>query len=789
MQYQSSNFSLVILLQSLYLVHSAAWKKGIVFGGDEWSANGQGFATPSADASLIALANTGADHVRILTTQYQDYINTTTIYPITGASPLSSSSIEQVQHTIKFAHSLGLSVFLAPILDPTWDIPQNGRSITPPAGAKAVSRLQIGEGFSEEDWTNWFVSYTNYILPLAQLAQAESVEMFEICSELDIALTTRGAQFRTLISAVRAVYTGPLYVAANTGTLAKIDFLDELDAIGVDAYYGLGDTLPLGIAPSVEDLVTAWMPIKDSLKNLSMSLNKSILITEVGYQSRPSCHVRPWGSFVHDPLDDSAWLEDHDMTCQANAYEALFQVFANEEWFEGVFFWLWRSDDTQGGTGCSDFTPHGKPAEEVLRRWYGGNLSFDRDGSMAVASAVAHSSELVSVTSVLPPFQKQQRSVYNGFVFGGPDQWSSPSVRYDSPNAALSLATMQSTTGADSVEIIVQWYLSDVNSTEIYPILDYANPLRTSTDEELTAILTLAKKNGLKTFLTLMLDFEWTLPAQNWCRGNVNHDPNCHWRGEIGIYWGTDCSPGSQWAAFFKGYTAAVVYYAHLAASTSTDVYLLSHELQQAVTVCPSLWLDQLTQVRNVYKGLVSTAFNPDGDSILPSYVSSAPWVQELDFIGVDCYFTPPLPPYNGSGGLNPIDVHPPLPWQDLSQDEVLEAFSKLMPPFSALSEATGGKKIVCTEVGWAARPWTYSYRAGTPRLDGEDCSVWDQCVSTIAQAQAYSAFLQTYSTQTWYNGVLFWTWRADPTVGGLSDDGFSPAGKPARSVCKTFWS
>jgi hypothetical protein len=97
---------------------------------------------------------------------------------------------------------------------------------------------------------------------------------------------------------------------------------------------------------------------------------------------------------------------------------------------------------------------------------------------------------------------------------------------------------MLQTTGADSVEIIVQWYVSIVNSTEIYPILDNANPLRTSTDDELIAILTQAKKTGLKTFLTLMLDPDWTLPEQNWCRGNVNHDPNCCWRGEIGIYWG-----------------------------------------------------------------------------------------------------------------------------------------------------------------------------------------------------------------------------------------------------------
>ena len=88
---------------------------------------------------------------------------------------------------------------------------------------------------------------------------------------------------------------------------------------------------------------------------------------------------------------------------------------------------------------------------------------------------------------------------------------------------------------------------------------------------------------------------------------------------------------------------------------------------------------------------------------------------------------------------------------------EVLGGFAQLMPQFARLSALTGGKKIVCTEVGWASRPWTYAYRAGTPRLDGEDCSVWDQCVSTNAQAMAYSAFLQTYYAQDWCDGVTFW--------------------------------
>jgi hypothetical protein len=296
---------------------SSAWRKGIVFGGEEWSAAGSGFGSPSASASLHALAATGADHVRILVTQFQTFINSTAIYPLLAPTPLASETLASVQVEIRDAHALGLKVLLAPILDPNWDVVTNGRSIIPPLGAIPVSRLQIGGGFSDADWTAWFAAYESYVMPLASLAKTEGVEMFEVASELDVALTTRGPQWRALIETVRTAYPGPLYVAANAGTLGAIDFWDALDAIGVDAYYGLGnETLPLGVVPSVDDLVSAWTPIAATLGALAARTGKEVLFTEVGYQSRPSCHVRPWGTVVHDPLDDSAWLEDHDMACQ-----------------------------------------------------------------------------------------------------------------------------------------------------------------------------------------------------------------------------------------------------------------------------------------------------------------------------------------------------------------------------------------------------------------------------------------------------------------------------------------
>ncbi len=84
-----------------------------------------------------------------------------------------------------------------------------------------------------------------------------------------------------------------------------------------DAYYSLGSALPLTQVPSITSLVAAWQPIISQLAALSNATGKKVMITEVGYQSRPSCHEIPCCTPCHDPTDDSAWLTDHDYTCQA----------------------------------------------------------------------------------------------------------------------------------------------------------------------------------------------------------------------------------------------------------------------------------------------------------------------------------------------------------------------------------------------------------------------------------------------------------------------------------------
>jgi hypothetical protein len=642
-------------------------------------------------------------------------------------------------------------------------------------------------------------------------------------SELDIAFTTRGNDWLNLITFVRSIYKGPLSAAMSADTISnnEVPWVSALDYIGIDTYYSLGSNVPLGIAPSVDSLVLAWQPILDKLQQISLTYNKSIIITEIGYQSRPSCHVRPWGTVDRDPLDDSAWLQDHDCACQANAYEAFFQAVTARSFFAGVYWWLWRTDPSAGGTGDSDFTPHGKPAEIVLRRWYGNytcsNTSFYQqyirndgtfemtpteksiisssssstplhryyltpsdnacDGSFRVIEGLRSSTrtfiEEAAIKYPRTPGINITKKQFNGFCFGGPDEWSSPYYRFDSTGAEQSIENLLQI-GTDTVEVIVQWYFSNVTSTEIYPILDPDNPLRTSTDDELKSILVYAKSRGMKTLLTPMLDPDWTLPAQNFCRGETGKN-GCYWRGQLGMYWNqTDCSPESDYGQWFAGYKPVLIHYAQLAEATDTDGYLIAHELATPVSACPNLWAEIVTEVRAVFGGQVSSAFLPN--LLDPNQLNLVlPWAKTLDFIGIDCYLNYNLP------------KPPAVPWQDTNLSIIENGVQSYVNSFSQLAQTTG-KKVVCTEVGWASRPWTYTGTAGIAKLDPEDCSVWDQCVSMNAHVLIYQAFMETFYAQDWFDGVLFWTARADPTAGGTSDDGFTVIGKPSAGVIANYW-
>jgi len=282
----------------------------------------------------------GANWIAIVETCYQKNTESTDIQCLTESK---TPTDEDLEHVIQFAHDQGLRVMLKPHVNVlknhnTW-------------------RGNIGFGEDEEAWQTWFDSYTDFILRYAQLAQENQVDYFVVGTELG-GTSQRSDQWRAIIIAVREIYEGPITYAANWDEVFQVDWWDDLDAIGVDAYFPLTDQAE----PSVDELKKVWEPIVFHLGKFSQLWERPIIITEIGYRSIAGANQRAYAE-TETPLIS---LQE-----QANCYQAFFEAFEGQEWWAGVFWWNWTTDPNQGGPANNDFTPHNKPAENVLRENFG----------------------------------------------------------------------------------------------------------------------------------------------------------------------------------------------------------------------------------------------------------------------------------------------------------------------------------------------------------------------------------------------------------------------------------
>jgi len=371
-----------------------------------------------------------------------------------------------------------------------------------------------------------------------------------------------------------------------------------------------------------------------------------------------------------------------------------------------------------------------------------------------------------------PPRASKATDQWNGFVFGGPDEWSSPYYRYDSTGARASIDALVGT-GDNTVQLVVMRWYEKNNSTLLYAITGLGSSLRTTTGQELASITRYAKSKGPKTMLSPMIDPDYDLPGS--CRQCAT-PPGPGWRGTVGSHWGSECGDGTPWGDWRETYaTTLVIPLARLSESIGMDAFLVSHELQTAVKNCPDRWAALLMTVRVAASGTMSVACTAP---VVDHCAQSKPWIDTLDFLGVDCYFVTTVPT-------------PGLPWQDGNLSDVAKAWVGPARKLGALSAATGGKDIVCTEIGSQSRPWAYSTSTSPPghEFGPQFCNVWDQCHSDAAQGLYYDGMLQTLYSNAWFKGFTLWMWRADPTSGCPSDDSFTPAGKPAPiAVLRKYW-
>ncbi len=289
-----------------------------------------------SDQALQELVALGVSDIAVVPTWYQASLNSTEIY----ARPDSTITDEDVRHIVQYAHGLGLRVLLKPHLDPE----QGGwRGLI--------------ECYNENDWQAWLQSYRNMVNHYAVIAEELGVELFCVGTELK-KTSHRATDWRAIIDEVTEHFTGNITYGANWDELFNITWWDALDYIGVDAYYPLTN----GYSPTVEELKAGWSGPFVALRDFSAQFGLPILFTEIGYCSYDGTNTQPYTWEMENAVVD---LQE-----QADCYRAAYEVFWNEPWFAGLYWWNWDPNMSHGGPYDLHYSPRNKPAAAIIAEFY-----------------------------------------------------------------------------------------------------------------------------------------------------------------------------------------------------------------------------------------------------------------------------------------------------------------------------------------------------------------------------------------------------------------------------------
>ena len=215
---------------------------------------------------------------------------------------------------------------------------------------------------TDAEWEKWERDYEKFLMHFVKLGVEMNVEAICIGTEFKVSTVKREQFWRGLIAKIRQQYKGKLTYSSNWDEYPVIPFWDALDFVGINAYMPLLDKE----TPAVSELCAAWKPYFEQIKAFQLKIKKPIVFTEYGYMSVDGCAGKGW------EVEQRVKSLNINELAQMNAIDALHRTFASESWWQGGFLWKWFPDG-QGHEGYieRDYTPQGKQASTVLRKWYG----------------------------------------------------------------------------------------------------------------------------------------------------------------------------------------------------------------------------------------------------------------------------------------------------------------------------------------------------------------------------------------------------------------------------------
>lgn len=303
------------------------------------------------EADFIRLAEKKVNWISQTPFGWQSDYNKPTLRMSTGRNGLWGESDEGITETTRLAKKYGIKTILKPHI---W------------MRSRGTDKWRSDIAMENEaDWDEWFSKYTTFIMHYAELADRIGIEALSIGTELHQTVLQKPEEWRKIIKKIRTVYSGKLTYSGNWyKEFEDVTFWDDLDFIGVQGYFPISENAH----PTVEEMKRGWENHIPQLRALNKKYNKQIVFTEIGYKSSPKTAVTPW-EWREDVADSE---QEISLKTQADCYEAFFQTFWTESWFDGVFFWKWFPNYRFESNRRMDlFTPQYKPAEKVMEKWFG----------------------------------------------------------------------------------------------------------------------------------------------------------------------------------------------------------------------------------------------------------------------------------------------------------------------------------------------------------------------------------------------------------------------------------
>ncbi|WP_434810534.1 glycoside hydrolase family 113 [Microbacterium sp. bgisy189] len=288
------------------------------------------WATPAAADSMRLMSEHAVSWTAIAYSALQATAFSTEI----GFRDEPTVTDDEIVWAIREAKALGMKVCLKPVVnveDGTW---------------RAFIGFFDWDVPGEPSWTQWFASYTEFILHAARIAEAEGCEMLCIGCEM-VRADGQEAHWRALISKVREVYSGLITYNCDKYQEDRVTWWDAVDVISSSGYYP----------------VHTWDAQLDRIAPVVEASGKPFFFMEAGCPSREGSAQLPndW-NLVGDPSGQE----------QLTYYREMFRAVRARDWVDGLMLWDWPANlyAREDAAGNDDYCPYGKPAAPYLIEQY-----------------------------------------------------------------------------------------------------------------------------------------------------------------------------------------------------------------------------------------------------------------------------------------------------------------------------------------------------------------------------------------------------------------------------------